>query len=119
MTRAMADVSTYTCDAVTGWTDCSSHSAPPVLEPRPTSDVAADLLAISAWLHVMNIIGVGGAEHAMLIRHGRCFLARKSAVHYLELATQLFHQRVTMKHHASADLLSHTCQSAQFWYVRP
>ena len=31
--------------------------------------------------------------------------------HYLELATELLHQRVAVQHHASADLLSHTCQS--------
>lgn len=32
---------------------------------------------------------------------------------YLKLATQLFHQGVAMQHHASADLFSHTCRSAQ------
>lgn len=39
------------------------------------------------------------------------------SLNYLELATQLFHQRVAMQHHASADLFSHTCPSAQIWCV--
>lgn len=32
---------------------------------------------------------------------------------YLELATELLHQRVAVQHHAGANLLSHACQSAQ------
>ena len=79
--------------------------------------ISTSQVPVSTLAAVYQETGAGSTGHGVLMEHGsyafKTEVVKRQQARYLELATELLHQRVAVQHHAGANLLSHACQSAQ------